>query len=137
MEAVCIELRHNVEEEGIRIVVQSFVVEEQLCKQTQVLRIVFVFTAVDLEEGDGVLAVYFVPRRMEEVAFLHVSLKTRDTFHVFETEVADIDTRYLREFDRVGGKVPRLDAVFTCKENINQSISFFFPNRFTVKSVKS
>jgi len=45
-------------------------VEEELGEQAQVLCVDLVYTAVDLEEGDGLFAVDLVARGMGEVAFL-------------------------------------------------------------------
>lgn len=46
MAASIVRFSHDVEEEGFNIVVQSLVVQEELCQKAQVL-------AVDLEEAEG------------------------------------------------------------------------------------
>ena len=44
-------LAHHVEEEGVSVVVERLVVEEELGEEAEVLRVRLVLAAVDLEEG--------------------------------------------------------------------------------------
>ena len=42
---------HDVEEEGVCVVVERLVIEEELGEEAEVLRVRLVLAAVDLEEG--------------------------------------------------------------------------------------
>lgn len=50
MKSTRIVLGHHVKQERIGIVVKRFMIEKQFGKQTQILGVTFVFTAVYLEE---------------------------------------------------------------------------------------
>jgi len=67
--ATVVGLTHDIEEEGVRVVVKRFMVEKQLGQKAKILSVLFVLSAVDFEEGNSVLLVDFVPRRMLEQAF--------------------------------------------------------------------
>lgn len=70
VEPTLVPLRHHVEEEGVGVVVEGLVVEEELGEQAKVLCVDLVHAAVDFEEGDGLLAVDLVAGWVGEVAFL-------------------------------------------------------------------
>ena len=67
-------LAHHVEEEGVGVVVESLVVQEQLGQQAQILGVSLVLPPVNLEEGDRLAPVDFISRWVLEVALGEVSL---------------------------------------------------------------
>ena len=69
MEAVLVTLAHDVEQEGISVVVQRLVIEKKLCKKTQILGVRLILPAVDFEKRDVALPVNLVSGRMSQVAF--------------------------------------------------------------------
>lgn len=87
--------RHAVEEEGVHVVVERFVVEEQLAEQAQVAAPAPLAAAVDFEEGDRGVSVYFVAGGVQEGAFGAVSGEGLQGGEVAQAELADVD--------RVGG----------------------------------
>lgn len=111
MEAAVVELSHHVEQEGVRVVVESLVVEEELGQQTEILSVAFVLPAVDLEERNRLFPVNLVTRRVPKVAFGNVSLQTFPTLPVFETKFTNVDALESAQFLRVGREVPRLDSM--------------------------
>ena len=60
---------HAVEEEGVDVVVEGFVVEEEFGEQAEVTAPRSLAATVDLEEGDIVVAVDLVAWRVHECAF--------------------------------------------------------------------
>ena len=68
VEAVLVALTHDVEQEGIGVVVKRLVVEKQLCEQAQVLGVRFVLPSVDFEKRNVALPVNLVSGRMSQVA---------------------------------------------------------------------
>lgn len=67
VEAFAVVLRHDVEEEGVCVIVQRLVVKETLGQKTQVLGVTLVLTSIDLKEGYGALAINLVAWRMPQV----------------------------------------------------------------------
>jgi len=74
MTSIHIGQRHNVEKEGLHIVIKGFVIQEELCQQTQMLAILLVTLPVHLPHLQFSLAVYLIARRMPPDAFLGVPL---------------------------------------------------------------
>ena len=101
-------LRHAVEEERIDVVVEGFVVEEEFGEEAEVATPGSLPPAVDLEEGDVLVAVDFVPRWVQELAFCAVAGELRRVAEVAEAEFADVDEGAVGEFGWVGGEVPGL-----------------------------
>ena len=102
---------HDVEEERVRVVVERFVVEEELGEQAEVLGVGLVLPTVDLEERDGVLAIDLVTRGVFEVTLGDVSLEADPGLDELEAELADEDAGQGDELDGIGGEVPRSDPV--------------------------
>ena len=65
MGACLIILCEDVEEEGLHIKVQGFVVKEQLSQQTQVLAVEFAGVAVHFKDWQGLVPVDFISWRVE------------------------------------------------------------------------
>ena len=78
MVAEVVTLAHDVEQEGVSVVVKGFVVEEQLGQEAQILSVGLVLAAVDLKERNVALPVDFVARRMSEIAFRDVPLQANN-----------------------------------------------------------
>ena len=57
-------LSHDIEQEGLHVVVQRLVVEEQLGQQTQILAVDLVLLAVYFKHRYGSLPVHFISRGM-------------------------------------------------------------------------
>lgn len=68
VETSSIHLGHNVEQERIRVVVQSLVVEKQFRKEAQILSVGLVLATINFKEGDCLLAVDFIAGWMAQVA---------------------------------------------------------------------
>ena len=62
-------LAQHVEQKQIHVVVQRFVVEEQLCEVAQVLTKHFFLLAIHFEKADVFVAVNLIPRRMMQFIF--------------------------------------------------------------------
>ena len=119
VEAVGVVLGEYVEQEGVRVVVQEFVVEEELGEQAQVLRVGLVLAAVDLEERERMLAVDLVAGRMVELALDAVPLQALHRRHELQAVLAHVHDRTLRELLRIGREVPRLDEMSTQIDRLN------------------
>lgn len=111
VEAAVVAHTHAVEEEGVDVVVEGFVVEEAFGEEAEVAAPGPLATAVNLEEGDFFVAVDFVAGGVEQVAFLTVAFETLPFAKVAEAEFADEDGFGGGEFDGVRGKVPGFDLV--------------------------
>lgn len=113
MKTAVVELSHHVEQEGVCVVVESLVVEEELGQQTEILSIAFVFSTIDLEKRNRLLPVNLISRRVSKVAFGNVSLQAFSTFSIFETKLTNVDALESAQFLRVGRKVPGLDSMLS------------------------
>jgi hypothetical protein len=68
--ATCLVARaHAIEQEGINVIVESFVVEEELAQQAEVSAPCPLPTAVDFKEGDVIVTIDLISRRVNEGAF--------------------------------------------------------------------
>ena len=110
--AVLVARRHAVEEEGVDIVVEGLVVEEELAEEAEVAAPGALAAAVDFEEGDVVVAVDFVSGWVLEGTFLAVSLEGLFAGEVAQAELVDVDFVGVGEGGWVRGEVPRLHFVF-------------------------
>ena len=69
MKTLSVEFGQHVEHERIGVVIQRFVIEKQFRQETNVVRVAFVLSSVDFEEGDFVVSINFVAGRMDQRAF--------------------------------------------------------------------
>ena len=99
-------LAHHVEEEGVRVVVERLVVQEQLGKQAQVLGVVLVLASVYFKEGNRVLSVDLIPRGILMDALGEMPLQTRSGFKELETKFANVNAVRIGQLLRVGGEIP-------------------------------
>ena len=106
-----IDLGHDVEVEGIDVVVQSLVIEEELGQEAKILAVHTVVLAINLEDAEGTLAVDFPPRRTAMRAVPPVAAEGALPLHVLETVLADVEQLLVGILLRVGGEVPGLDLV--------------------------
>ena len=111
MAAVLVAGGHAVEEERIDVVVQRFVVEEELRQETQVAAPRTLTTAVDLEKADIVVAVDLVAGRMQKRAFGAVALERSALPEIRQAELADVHHLLFRVLDRVRAEVPGFHLV--------------------------
>lgn len=102
---------HHVEQEGVDVVVQRLVVEEQLAQQAQIAAPGALPAAVDLEERHVLVAVDLVARRVDQRAFAAVARERFGAREVAEAELVDVHELGVGVFGRVGREVPRLDLV--------------------------
>ena len=86
-----ITLAHDIKEEGVRVVVQSFVIKKQLGKETQVLGVVFVLSSVNFKERNGIFPIDFITRWIFVNTFCQMSLQTCSGFKELETELTNIN----------------------------------------------
>ena len=99
---------HAVEEEGVDVVVERLVVEEQFAEEAEVAAPAALPAPVDFEEGDGGVAVDFVAGGVQEGAFGAVAGEGLQGGEVAEAEFADVDRVRGGEVGGVRRKVPRL-----------------------------
>ena len=103
---------HAVEEEGVDVVVESFVVEEELGEEAEVAAPGALAAPVDFEEGDVVVAVDLVAGWVEHGAFGAVAFEGFARGKVGEAEFVEVDELGVGERLRVRGEVPGFDFVF-------------------------
>ena len=109
--ALAVVLGQHVEEEGLNVVVEGLVVQEQLGQEAEVLAVDLAGHAVHLEDGEVLVAIDFVGRRMKPVALGPVALQDSPALHVLEAELAEVELGEHGVLLRVRGRVPRLDLV--------------------------
>jgi len=63
-----VRLTEDVEEEGVHVIVQGFVVEEELGQEADVLAIDLILVPIDFKDGDVAVPVDFIPRRVSQLA---------------------------------------------------------------------
>ena len=97
---------HAVEEEGVDVVVEGLVIEEELREQAEVAAPGPLAAAVDLEEGDRAVAVDFVAGRVDEGALGAVTGEGLEGVVVAEAELADVDQVRFGEGSWVRREVP-------------------------------
>lgn len=110
--AVLVAGGHAVEEERVDVVVERLVVQEQLRQEAQVAAPPPLPLAVDLEEGDVVVAVDLVAGGMQQGAFGAVPLELLQRGGVGEAEFADVDHVGVGVRAWIGAEVPGLHLVF-------------------------
>jgi hypothetical protein len=91
MAACLVTCTHTVEEERIDVVVEGFVVKEEFTQETEIAAPGSLTTAIDLEEGDVVIAVDLVSGWVDQGALGTVSLKGTFVVEVAKTELVDVD----------------------------------------------
>ena len=102
---------HAVEEKGVDVVVERLVVEEEFGEEAEVAAPGALAAAVDLEEGDVVVAVDFVAGRVQQRAFGAVPLERFAPAEVRQAEFANVYHFFFREFNGVRAEVPRFHLV--------------------------
>lgn len=110
--AVLVAGGHAVEEERVDVVVERLVVEEQLRQEAQVAAPPPLPLAVDLEEGDVIVAVDLVAGGVQQGALGAVALELLQRGGVGEAELADVDHVGVGVRTGVGAEVPGLHLVF-------------------------
>ena len=86
-----ITLAHHVEEEGVRVIVQSFVIKKQFGEETEVLGVVLVLSSVNFKEGNGIFPIDFITRWIFVNTFCQMSFQTCPGFKELETELTNIN----------------------------------------------
>mmetsp|Transcript_13304 Transcript_13304/g.30887 ORF Transcript_13304/g.30887 Transcript_13304/m.30887 type:complete len:203 (+) Transcript_13304:529-1137(+) len=114
--APLVDFGHHVEVEGVHVVVEGLVVQEELREVAQVLAPHLGFCAVDLEDGDVISPVDLVARRVSRAPFSLVALELGLAFVEVERELANVQhVNYVIPLlpDLAGERreVPRLDNV--------------------------
>ena len=104
--AAVVHLAHHVEEEGVRVVVERLVVQEELGQQAQVLGVVLVLASVYLEEGNGVFPVDLIARWVLVNALGEMPLQTCSGFEELETKFANINAVRIGQLLRVRREIP-------------------------------
>lgn len=82
---------HAVEEEGIDVVIECFVIEEEFTQEAEIAAPAALAAAVDFEEGDGIVTVNLVTRGVKKRAFGAVAGEGLKGGVVAEAEFTDID----------------------------------------------
>lgn len=121
---------HHVEEEGLHVVVQGLVVEEELGQQAQLLTVLLVLPAVDLPNAEIVLPVHLVSGRVPPDALVSVSRGPGGALLVRQTELADEEARDPGRRPGVRRLVPHLHHVFTHHYEPSASICDYFTEFF-------
>ena len=109
---------HAVEEEGVDVVVEGLVIQEELAEKAEVAAPGALATAVDLEEGDVVVAVDLVAGRVDERALGAVALEGAAAVEVAEAELVDVDHVDVGVGGWVGREVPGLDVELAHLETV-------------------
>ncbi len=65
MAAVFIARGHAIEEKGVNVVVERFVIEEELAKETEIAAPPALTTAINLEKGNEIIPIDFITWRMK------------------------------------------------------------------------
>jgi len=112
VETATVALGHDVEQEGLHVVIQSFVIQKELRHQAQILAIYLVPLSVHLEHGKRSAAVDLVAGGMAEVAFQLVPLQRLFLLHIFETKFANKEFITFSEFFRIWGEIPGINFMF-------------------------
>ena len=71
--SVGVALRHHVEEKGLDVEIESFVVEKEFGQQTQILTVHFVLLSVHFKHGNVIFSINLVTRWMAPHTFGQVS----------------------------------------------------------------
>lgn len=108
MAAVRVAGGHAVEEEGVDVVVECLVVEEEFAEEAEIPAPAALPAAVDFEEGHRGVAVYFVAGGVEKGAFGTVPGEGLQGGEVAQAELADVDRVRGGEVGGIRRKVPRL-----------------------------
>jgi len=82
---------HAVEHEGVNVVVEGFVVEEEFAKKTEVATPGALPATVDLEERNVVVAIDLVTGRVDESTLGAMTLESTLIVEVAETELVNVD----------------------------------------------
>lgn len=128
MEPSIIEFCHNIEQERVSVVVQSLVIEKEFRQQTKILSVALVLAAVDLEEGNRVLAVDLVAGRISQIAFGDVTLETFAALAILQTELANVDALQRTQLLGIRREVPRFDPMLSQLDELN----VFHPRNYVV-----
>jgi hypothetical protein len=87
--ATLVDLREDVEQEGLDVVVQRLVVQKQLGEEAQVLAVYGVVLAVHFKDGEGAVPVHLIPWRVPELALALVPLQRLRSLHVLQAKLAN------------------------------------------------
>ena len=71
--SVGVALRHHVEEKGLDVEIESFVVEKEFGQQTQILTVHFVLLSVHFKHGNVIFSINLIARRMAPHALSQVA----------------------------------------------------------------
>lgn len=104
---------HDIEEKWLNIVIQRLGSQEQFGKKTKILAVYRILPSIDLEDGNGFVAVYFIAWRMLGGTFELVPPGNVVGVHVLEAEFADVEHSIPAVLFRVGCGIPCLDLVPT------------------------
>ena len=111
MAAAVVARGHAVEEKGVDVVEEGFVVQEELREKAEVAAPGALPPAVDFEKGDRVVTVDLVPGWVHQCAFGAVTGEGVKIVVVAEAEFADVNEVGFGEGGGVGGKVPSFHLV--------------------------
>jgi hypothetical protein len=103
---------HAVEEEGVDVVIEGFVVQEEFGKEAEVAAPGSLAAPIDFKEGDAVVAVDFIAGWVKHGTFGAVAGEGFAGGEVGEAKFVDVDYVCVGEFLRVGGEVPGFHFVF-------------------------
>jgi hypothetical protein len=81
----------NIKEEGLHVIVERLVIKEELGEQAEILAVHFIVLSIDLEDGQIVVTVDLVARRVSQIALALVPLERLGLFHVLEAELAHVE----------------------------------------------
>ena len=91
MASVVVAGGHAVEEEGIDIIIECFVIEEEFAQEAEIAAPAALAAAIDFKEGDGIVAIDLVARGMEKRAFCAVAGEGLKGGVVAKAEFADVN----------------------------------------------
>ena len=81
----------NIEEKGLYIIVEGFVVQKELCEEAEVLAEDLAAHSINFKDREVPLAVDLVGWWMEPVTLGPVTPEDASALHVFEAELAEVE----------------------------------------------
>lgn len=109
---VLIPRSHAVEQEGIDVVIQGFMIEEEFRQEAKIPTPPPLPPSINLEKTHIIVAIDLVPRGVQKRALGSMSLKLLQGIVITEAEFANVDHVRFGEAGRVRAEVPRFHFVF-------------------------
>ena len=102
---------HAIEKKRVNVVEESLVIQEEFAEEAKIPTPCPLSATINFEEGNVIVAIDLVARRVKEGAFLAMPLKSASCIEIEKAKLADVD--YVGFGVRYGirGEIPGLDFV--------------------------